>query len=96
MTLDKFLHELKDLQYEIRHRVGLPFNSKDKTGDGTTGDLIHCVVLQKLQPLLANIESSGEVDNEIAQKFKDEYISEFIGLFHEIVVRRQKFNWNWP
>lgn len=101
MTFTQFIKELKDLQYELKHRIGLSlFNSKNQTGDGTLGDLIHLVVMNDLKdlfnPIVDSFKDGQEVSDADIMKFKEDYINKFMALYHELVIKHQRFNWNWP
>lgn len=98
MTFKEFAKELKDLDYEVKHRSGL-FSSNTK--DGSVSELIHTVVDNDLRELLADIlepllSGVDELSDDLIAKYKDEYINRWMILHHNIIVKHNHFNWNWP
>lgn len=91
MTIDQLFKEMRMLDLEIKSRSGLICR---KNPDGSTADLIKCVVESELMPLLISSIEGNVFNDTIIEQYKKEYISLWMTLFHEKIVRKKRFNWN--
>lgn len=81
----------KDIEYEVIHHSGLNTLAVYPE-DGSTIELINCVVIPKLwNKLTEYLDIYSEY--EAIDRFKKEYLNEFMTLNHNVVVKHQHFNW---
>lgn len=86
---------LNELKLDLVSRSGL-VPRESYVGDSSTFDLIWSVTEQTyITDIINIIEGKVPSVEKTLQEFKDNFTNKFMTLFHEIVVRPSKFNWNW-
>lgn len=94
-TAKAILKTLKELRLEVISRSGL-VPQKSYVGHSSTLDIIWEVASQELMGDIINIIQGNYDDLDKAlQEYKDNFVSKFMTLHHEHVVRPSKYNWNW-
>lgn len=93
MTYPEFLNELKKLDLEIISRSGI--SSKEVAQKITS--IVNEEMAQKINAIpCVVIDGSKEFTTLGVQRYKEEYLNRWMTLHHELIVRKQHFNWNWP
>lgn len=89
------LKMLKELRLEVISRSGL-VPRRSYVGHSSTFDLIWEVTSQELMENIINI-IRGDYDDldKALQEYKDNFVSKFMALHHEHIVKPSKYNWNW-
>lgn len=94
-TAKAILKILKELKLELTSRSGL-VPRKSYVGHSSTFDVISTVTSQELVGDIIDIikENYNDLDKAL-QEYKDNFVSRFMTLHHEHVVKPSKYNWNW-
>lgn len=89
------LKMLKELRLEVISRSGL-VPRRSYVGYSSTFDLTWEVTSQELMENIINI-IRGDYDDldKALQEYKDNFVSKFMALHHEHIVKPSKYNWNW-
>ncbi len=86
---------LKELRLEIISRSGL-IPRKSYVEHSSTFDMIWEFAIQELMDDMIDI-IRGDYDDldKALQEYKDNFVSKFMALHHEHIVKPSKYNWNW-
>lgn len=87
VQIEKFLKLIDDTRHECISRSGMV----DVDHTGGDGSNFSVIFLAAFTEAASNLSGKGLFSNE----FKEEVVNRFMIYQHEMIVRRQHFNWNW-
>lgn len=98
IIINNFIKSIDELRHDLISRSGL---SNKKCIDGSTFDLIWVTTMNYINPSKLIFDSINHPDPEMYYKaniedYKTNFRNKFMSLFHNIVIKKQHFNWNWP
>lgn len=93
MTLEQFHLEMEELEREIISRSGA---TSKRIIDKITA-IVESEMAQRVHAIpCIVVNGQCEYTTVGVQRYKEEYLNRWMTLYHELIVRKQHFNWNWP